>query len=230
MSIHISSVVWRTALGGPSIKAVAMKLADCAHDDGTSAYPSVRTIARETEVSERTVQSALKELLALGVIVKARDGGSGPGNTTVYHFDLETLYRLHAETQTKWKSEDVGKGANSAPLKPAKGANSAPKGANSAKKGATTAPKPSLTINNHQTPPGPQVGVQEGSKSDLKSGRKAVRAFILTPSDHQWKYWLAAFPDLKKGEEPVAIEVYSSKWPDTESRAPRVLRTRGGRS
>jgi pyocin large subunit-like protein len=220
MSIHISSVVWRTALGGPSIKAVAMKLADCAHDDGTSAYPSVRTIARETEVSERTVQSALKELLALGVIVKARDGGSGPGNTTVYHFDLETLYRLHAETQAKWKLEDVGKGANSAPLKPSKGANSAPKGANSAKKGVTTAPKPSLTINNHQTPPNPPKG--GSAKSDLKREVKRGQPLNVSSADAQWREWLAAFPAI---EGATLIEVYGSRWPSAGCSEPTVLKT-----
>jgi DNA-binding transcriptional ArsR family regulator len=143
VSIHLSSVVWRTALGGPSIKAVAMKLADCAHDDGTNIYPSVATIARETEISPRTVQYAIRDLITLGILVLVEEGGKGRKSTTVYRFDLDVLYRLHTETINRWRAEDEAKGAKSAPLKtPLRVQPASAKGAKSARKGAMAAPEP----------------------------------------------------------------------------------------
>ena len=42
-------------------KAVALKLADHSHDDGTRIFPSVATIAAQTEISERAVQPRLSQ-------------------------------------------------------------------------------------------------------------------------------------------------------------------------
>lgn len=151
MSIHLSSKVWRTELGGGTVKAVAMKLADCADDDGTNVWPSVRRIARETEASERAVQYALRTLATdLKLLVVVEEGGKGPKSTTEYRFDMAVLEALHAKTLAKWSAEDEAegqkkrrKGAKSAPI--AKGAMVASKGAKSADKGATIAPDPSYT-------------------------------------------------------------------------------------
>jgi len=179
MSIHVASIVWRTELGGPSVKAVAMKLADCAADDGTKVYPSVRRVARESEVSERTVQTAIKALLSAGVLVMVERGGRGPEDPNVYRFDMNKLWELHAATLRRWKEEDDRlKGANSAPfasrrgpssIKRSKdnancdgseqteteGANSAPidaKGANPATKGANSAVKGAAAAPNPSLP------------------------------------------------------------------------------
>ena len=169
MSIHVASIVWRTELGGPSIKAVAMKLADCADDDGSNVFPSVRRIAREAEVSERTVQNALSTLVeTLKVLELVEKGGRGPGDPNRYKFNLDKLWELKSKTERRWAEEDDKiKGAKSAPLRKSKraglpnnaktndnpkgensdgtkGANSAPleaKGANPASKGATCAEK-----------------------------------------------------------------------------------------
>lgn len=95
-----------------------MKLADCADDDGTNVFPGRRKLARETETSERTVDNAIAELVQLGVLVLVEKGGKGPGHTNAYRFDLDVLWKLHAETLRKWKEEDDKvKGANSAPLR-----------------------------------------------------------------------------------------------------------------
>lgn len=58
---------------GPA-KAVLAYLADRASDDGTGAYPKVRTICEATEFSERTVRSALKLLEERGSSVRAISG------------------------------------------------------------------------------------------------------------------------------------------------------------
>ena len=131
MSIHLASMVWKTELGSANVKAVAMKLADCANDDGRNIWPSVATIARETELSIRTVQMMLRKLEGMGILKVAERGGSCPGHTTVYEIDLTVLAALRAETAARWKAADVAMGAKSAPMLKRRlmGANRAKRGA-----------------------------------------------------------------------------------------------------
>lgn len=52
----------------PACKAVLVGLANHAAPDGTAAFPAVRTLVRYTELSERTVRTALDRLAAEGII------------------------------------------------------------------------------------------------------------------------------------------------------------------
>jgi len=56
---------------------VLLVLADHAHDDGGSAYPSVATVARLARMSERGVQTALGHLRDAGIITV--DGRTATG-------------------------------------------------------------------------------------------------------------------------------------------------------
>jgi len=49
-------------------KAVLVGLANHAAPDGKEAFPSVRTLVRYTDLSERTVRTALDRLAAEGII------------------------------------------------------------------------------------------------------------------------------------------------------------------
>lgn len=51
-----------------SSRHVLLLLANCANEDGQNAFPSVARLARESGLSERGVQLALRELLNAGVI------------------------------------------------------------------------------------------------------------------------------------------------------------------
>lgn len=210
MSIHLASTVWKTELGGHAVKAVAMKLADCADDDGTSIWPSVFRIARETETSERTVQMALKTLVKdIKLIVVVEKGGKGPGSPTSYRMDLTVLARLRAETQARWDKEDAErKGAKSAPFKKAdKGAKSALKGAKIAAKGAAPADNPSLPVidpSNNNAPP------EDASGEKPKRANKKQRL-------EQFEAFWQAFP-LKKGKAK-ARERFDALSPEDADRA-----------
>lgn len=61
------SVVWGWALSAPE-KLVALKLADCAGDDGRNAFPAVATIAAECGLSRRGAQLVLRRLTERGYI------------------------------------------------------------------------------------------------------------------------------------------------------------------
>lgn len=77
---------------------VLLVLADHAHDDGTSAYPSVDRIARKARLTRRGAQLALRRLTAAGAIEDT--GERGPRGTVVY--------RLVMGEATSQRSEYAG--------------------------------------------------------------------------------------------------------------------------
>lgn len=118
MSVHVTAWAWKlpplrdhlqllpTAIRVDPVtaRAVLVKLADNANDDG-QAFPSVETIARETELSERAVQKALRALEQLGLL----NATKRPRRTT--------LYTLHVGAVPT-----TNKGASDAPIGAVKGA------------------------------------------------------------------------------------------------------------
>ncbi len=102
----MSTAVWEHAKAKGSNLLVLLALADCAHDDGTNAYPSIESLVKKTRLSTRSVQGILRELEAAGEI--RRDPCAGPRGVNVYTITLPGLLR----------------GAKSAPPVRAKGCNS----------------------------------------------------------------------------------------------------------
>lgn len=92
MSIMIMSRLFRMNLGGCNRKLLAVRLADFADDDGRGIYPSVKRMASETELSERTVQRILADFVQEGILVVVRGATGRPGVANAYNFDLERLY------------------------------------------------------------------------------------------------------------------------------------------
>jgi pyocin large subunit-like protein len=66
-------------------KLVLRALADRANDDGSSCYPSVLTLAKETSLSRKTVQTTLRSLQARGLVVIGGQSKGGRGKTPDYH-------------------------------------------------------------------------------------------------------------------------------------------------
>lgn len=116
----------KVTVGNPLRKLVLLKLADNASDQG-ECWPSVAYIAEQCEISERSVQNHIKQLVADGFIrVEERKSANGLNKTNVYHLSLNSG------------------GANAAPHPAADapmGAGAAPGGANAAPgEGAGAAP------------------------------------------------------------------------------------------
>jgi hypothetical protein len=80
----------------PLAKAVLLALADRAADDGTGAWPSVRTIADEVELGKRTTDAVLAALKAEGLIEEQAPPGQHRPRTWRLH--LARITRL-ADTQ-----------------------------------------------------------------------------------------------------------------------------------
>lgn len=70
MSLRAIIAVFERSEARLAHRLVLLALADYAHDDGSNAHPSVKTLARKARVDERTVQRALADLVATGELVK----------------------------------------------------------------------------------------------------------------------------------------------------------------
>ena len=85
MSIKVMSHVWRLDLP-PSVKLVALALADHAHDDGTEARPSRALLVAKTGLSKMTLKRAIDHLVAEGIIRLDRPSTQHYAN--VYAFNM----------------------------------------------------------------------------------------------------------------------------------------------
>lgn len=90
------SQLFKAHLGSTNRKMLAVRLADFADDDGKGIWPTVGRLARETELSERTVQRILSEFVDEGLLIVRRKGGWKPGEGTRYDFNMSALVRLQA--------------------------------------------------------------------------------------------------------------------------------------
>lgn len=81
MSIHVMSWVFKHSDAELGERLVLLALAEFANDDGTDAYPSVKTLVERTRLSERQVQYCLRSLENSG---KISADGKGPRGTNRY--------------------------------------------------------------------------------------------------------------------------------------------------
>ena len=82
MSVQALSWVFEHSESRLGARHVLLSIANHAKSDGSGAWPSVQTIARESRLSEREVQYAFKELEVLGEL--ERRMGAGKNGTTIY--------------------------------------------------------------------------------------------------------------------------------------------------
>lgn len=229
MSVLVMGMCFRVTFGNAWLKAVAVALADHAHDDGTNIWPSVAKLAGKTEIAERTVQYKLRELEQCGLIVCVDEGGAGPKDTREYKFDMKLLRRL-----SDGEAEIViNKGARDAPLE---GAPDAPlDGARvhattirvhpTTEKGAPGAPEPSLTIKE----PSLRASAREDSISDFEKVKEQPQARPALVIKHpeaafaEWLKWLGdRDPELADKAEAAGELTAASRWPRDDSPKPIV--------
>lgn len=108
---------WETETGSPSRKGVLMVLADHADEFGFS-YPRVATIARASELGERTVRRILGELEDDGlirVIEEFEDRGRQTSNTYQLLIPLDNQKREGVSLAGGRVPQRQGRGATAAP-------------------------------------------------------------------------------------------------------------------
>lgn len=94
MSITVMSQIFKKQMGSSSRKMLAVRLADFADDGGRGIWPSVNTLARETDLSERTVQRLLRDFVEEGLLIVVSAASGRPGEATRYDFNMRALMSL----------------------------------------------------------------------------------------------------------------------------------------
>lgn len=123
MSSRCTAAVFDRYPGAGGEYLLAISLADCAHDDGTHIFPSVKFMARKSRQSERAVQTHLAKMLAMGWLLKVRNGG-GRGRSAEYRINPDWLKGADIAPFIPPVDNSV-KGADIAPFSTQKGCNPA---------------------------------------------------------------------------------------------------------
>lgn len=106
MSIKAMDIVWESALAPPSLKLVALALADWSNDEGGSLHPSMGAIAKKVGVSRCQAQRLVQTLKADGLLsVVANAYGGARGDTP--------HYRLHLSRFSAWTGSADATGSTS---------------------------------------------------------------------------------------------------------------------
>ncbi|MCW9550761.1 helix-turn-helix domain-containing protein [Klebsiella oxytoca] len=162
MSMSLMVQAMKARVGNPLRKLVLIKLADNASDSG-ECWPAVATIAFECEISERSVQNHIKQLVADGFVrVEERRGENGVNRSNIYHLSFNN----DGANPAPYQNGSISEGANAAPY----GAYPAPQGANGAGgEGAGAAPRISQLLDpviESKDPPLSPKGKSAGKKFD----------------------------------------------------------------
>lgn len=108
MSILLMSRIFRQPMGGANRKALAVRLADFADDEGRGIFPSVDRLAAETELSVRTVQRLMADFVQEGILVLVKKASGRPGETNRYDFDLVRLFAPRVSQENNPVAEETG--------------------------------------------------------------------------------------------------------------------------
>ncbi|WP_038258089.1 helix-turn-helix domain-containing protein [Xenorhabdus bovienii] len=179
MSMLLMVKAMSRKVGNPLRKLVFIKLADNANDQG-ECWPSVPHIAEECEMSERSVQNHIKQLVKQGFVsVATRKTNSGLNQSNIYYLNLN-------------KPTD-GEGENAAPY----GASPAPSGANTAGvSGANAAPRTSHSSEPVKEPK--TLLTPQGEKPSRKSKFDPLTAKPENVSAEVWADWVKFRQEIKK--------------------------------
>lgn len=108
---------------------VLLMIANYAHKDGTGAWPSISTLAKDSRLKDRETQYCVKRLERMGELLVER--GAGPNGTNRYTLNMQRNFK--------------GRGAKFAGCSPVR------------KRVSSTAPEPSLTVNTTLPLPPPAI-------------------------------------------------------------------------
>lgn len=94
MSNIVSAIAQKRAIGSSARKSVLMLMASCASDDGTGIWTSKSNMASDLEMSKRTVQKAITDMIEMGVVSVAGKRKCKNGHTVEYCINIDALSAL----------------------------------------------------------------------------------------------------------------------------------------
>lgn len=98
MSVEATSWAWKARVGKSSSKLVLLSLADRCGADMT-AWPSIETLSRDTELDRKTVIKAIQHLEEIGLIIDTGERKGSTGKVCVYK--VIGVYDRHFDNSTK---------------------------------------------------------------------------------------------------------------------------------
>lgn len=127
MSIKLMSLVWQDHTGAltGSEKAVLLRMADFAADNGTQIFPTIKRLALDTGFSERNVQYAIKKLIEKKYLNKTVRTSKSVHISNLYRINISTLQAASVDNLPK-KPKDVNKPVDKPCTKDRGGATVAP--------------------------------------------------------------------------------------------------------
>lgn len=108
VSILLMSRIFKQPMGGATRKALAVRLADFADDEGRGIWPSVDRLSAETELSVRTVQRLLSDFVEEGILVLVKKASGRPGEANRYDFDLARLFASPSTQENNPETKTTG--------------------------------------------------------------------------------------------------------------------------
>lgn len=170
MSMSLMVQAMKARVGNPLRKLVLIKLADNASDTG-ECWPAVATIAFECEISSRSVQTHIRQLVKDGFVrVEERRDSSGVNRSNIYHLTFNQEGENSAPYQNKAPAQGEGAAPYGANRAGWEGEGNAPPGANGAGgEGAGDAPRISQLlepVKEPKTPLNPPEGKSGKNKFD----------------------------------------------------------------
>lgn len=182
MSIRIMTMVWDRFDGTGSELLLALALADHAHDNGRHIYPTIKSLAKKTRQSERTVQRQLQTMVETGWLIKTSDeiNTAEVKRGREYCVNPNWLEQIETPCNGVQQPATTDTGDNLPPV---------PRVTKTPDTGDTAmSPKPS--INHHK-----EVVTREKPSFDLKTGQ-----FSHIPED-KLNLWMKAYPAIEVSQE-----------------------------
>ena len=91
MSFSVQEAVWRTPMAGSTAKYVLLALARRADDDGGRVFPSLATIAKDCDLTDRSVRAAVRRLEKLGIVELVVEADPSRHRAREYRIRLDRL-------------------------------------------------------------------------------------------------------------------------------------------
>ena len=110
MSIEIQNAVWRESKSSGRARLTLLAIAD--HQGEIGAWPSIETLARMVNASERSVQRDIKELQDLGelIVLVQQAPSRGQYKSNLYWVNLPSVAKSSGVTETRSGVTDLTSG------------------------------------------------------------------------------------------------------------------------
>lgn len=105
MSTEVHTLCQKRRIGNPTVKAVLMYMSDRAADDGSGIWTSKANMAADLELSKRSVQNAIAELIERGLVSESGSRKCDRGFTVDYTINLA---RIEALESTRKDAKSTG--------------------------------------------------------------------------------------------------------------------------